>query len=87
LLLSVKSSCNPKVHLVADGGAYMTVGADFSGSGPKLSSGSRAWLGTLGTGWRCLGAKEQENWEKQLRNQFTFTFSVFKRFWEVYRTL
>lgn len=38
MLLSVKSSCNPKVHLVADGGAYMTVGADFSGSGPKLSS-------------------------------------------------
>lgn len=50
LLLSVKSSCNPKIHLVADGGAYMTVGADFSGSGPKLSSRSRAWLRTLVTG-------------------------------------
>lgn len=81
----MKSSCNPKVHLVADGGAYMTVGADFSGSGPKLSSRSRAWLGRLGAVGDLLGPRN-----KELGNNFVviqFTFSVFMPYWQFIRSL
>lgn len=63
----------------------MTVGADFSGSGPKLSSLITCLAGHLGAVGDLLGPRHRE-----LGNNFVviqFTFSVFMPYWQFIRSL